>query len=158
MNVSKVLPTDSREVIDGTDELEVKAKQAVADKILNRDIRQYLNEHYPDVKGKHKTFLMFILRGYPVYKAYMLANNAEIPVSSAGSMGYRWLKKLKVPFDDLLEFAGHGSDQIAEALTDLKNKDSDGYLRHIIKLKKLDAERIEHSGEITIRFEKDLDD
>jgi hypothetical protein len=130
------------------DELKKKAQEAVDDKIYNKDIKAYIKERWSDLKPKEVHFLMYLMKGYPGWKSYMMAQGTETSIEAAKVQAYRWTRKLDVSFDELLEFSGHGTDQIAEALTNLKAKDEDAYLRHIIKLKKLDVQKIEHSGQI----------
>lgn len=134
------------------DILENKVQQVEDDRIFDKDIKQWIKERWPNINltKKEFDFVANLLKGYSGWQAYQLATGTTTQIASAKNQATRWARKLNLSFEELLEFAGHGVDQISETLDQLKTKDPDAYLRHIIKLKKLDVQKIELSGKVDV--------
>jgi len=143
---------------DNCDDLLNKAQQIVDEKYQTKLLKSFLFDTYK-IKQKHEVlfFMEFIKTGV-AFSSYKTAYAPTMSDSVARTASSQLLKKRGVSFEDWLEYAGHGTDSITEALDVLKEKSPNDYLKHISTLKKLDVRRIEHSGGIAIRFEKDLDD
>ena len=141
----------AQEAVD-KDVLQKKAQEAIDDKIYDDDVIIFIKERWgDDIKEKELQFILNLMKGMPMYKAYMdVAGVKTTSLRAAKNQAYRWARKLNIDFQELLEYSGHGTVEICEALDNLKERDEDAYLRHITKLKKLDVQRVEHSGSIQI--------
>lgn len=126
---------------------------------ISRDI---LLEHYKEefnglTENEIEFYINFIITGKK-YKSYQNAFNKNMTRGVAAVLANRLLKKIKISFVDYLDIAGHDNEKIKEALDSLFKSNKDKYLNHIIKFKQLDVQKIEHSGSLTIEYEKGLDD
>ena len=139
------------------DSLEQKANEAVNNKLNKLEASRYIREEYGITNVKHLKFFVEMMKEKYAYKAYQNVYGKGMAMNIATVRASELMKKYKVNFIDWLELSGHGTDAITEALDDLKNTDSDKYLKHITNLKQLDIKRIEHSGTFKIEFEKDID-
>lgn len=111
-------------------------------------LKSELKEEFENITKKELDFyLEFIMTG-KAYRSYQNAYDPEMGRATAAVLANRLLKKVKINFVDFLDYAGHGPDKISEALDALYEKDKDQYLKHITKLKQLDVQKIEHSGQI----------
>ena len=130
-----------------------KAKQIITDNADNKALKyiksKLKSENQVLTKREIDFYIEFIKTG-KIYKSYQKAFGEDISYQVAAVLGNRLLKKVKVDFLEFLEVSGHGPDKITEALDALFEKDKDAYLKHVTRLKQLDVQRIEHSGQIDI--------
>lgn len=136
------------------DELEKKAMQVVDQDIAERDIRDYMNERWPNrLKLWEERFIIDLMTsgGY-AYESYARAKyyDDDYNKSTAKTGACRTIKRLGISYAELLDYTGHGPDTITGALSAVLEDDPDKYLKHITKLKQLDVKKIEHSGTVEL--------
>jgi hypothetical protein len=133
--------------------LVLAAEKAITNKASNKAlkyIKQELKEEFSNLTKRELDFYIeFIITGR-AYSSYQKAFDPEMNRNTASTLANRLLHKVKINFVDFLEYAGHGPDRISEALDTLFDKDKDQYLKHITKLKQLDVQKVEHSGQIML--------
>jgi hypothetical protein len=145
-----VLEDKAQQAIDD-DLLKQKAEEAVAEANYEKDVKEYIKERWPDIKLWEKRFIIELMKGgKPLYKCYQDALGNGVKESSAKNGATRILKKLNIPFSELLDYTGHGEDTMIEALDDMREEDVDKYLKHITKLKQLEVQHVELNGSISM--------
>lgn len=114
------------------------------------DLKKYIKEKFPDVRDKKQIafFIKFIITGKA--QASYMAVYPDAKKNSASVLACNLLKNVNFTASDWLDFAGHTIESVTEALDSLKQSNPDAYLKHVIKLKQLDVQKIEHTGAITI--------
>ena len=135
-----------------------KSIQVVTDRQNRLEATKFLKEKYNITNPKHlKFFIQTVVKQY-AYQAYKAVYGEHMSNNVARVRASSLMKKYKIDRLEWLELCGHGMDSVVEALQDLKDNDSDKYLKHLTNIKQWDMKRVEHTGDFTIKFEKDLDD
>ena len=113
------------------------------------ELERYIAENY-QVRNKSKlAFLIeFIKTGK--MKASYKKFHPDVTDGSAAAMASKFLKDINFTVSNFLDVAGHDVESITAALDELKATDPDKYLNHVEKLKKLDVQKVEHSGTISL--------
>jgi len=130
------------------DVLQNKAQQAVDASHTEKVMRAFLKEKYNIKNKRHIEFFIEFMKSGVAYKAYMKVYAPTMANNVARVMASKLMKQYDISFEDWLDYAGHGTDSINEALSALKDKNPDDYLKHITKLKQLDVKKVHVSGEI----------
>jgi hypothetical protein len=119
-------------------------------------LRDHLEKEYEITNPAYvKFFYYYINNGFVAYDAYMRAFEIENK-RSAQVMGSKLLRN--IDFTKLLDLSGHGVDAINDALERLKIKKPDKYLHFQSKFRGMDTQKIEHSGQVNVILESELDE
>lgn len=133
-------------------ELLDKAKQVVEKEEnipQDKELMNYIKGEYGINNRRQLAFIVeYIKNGGKVVKAYKLIYGQHITKGSAGVLGCKILKKISV--GELLEFMGHGLENIDKAMTTLLTKDPANYMKYQAQFRKWDTQEIKHSGSIDI--------
>lgn len=127
-----------------------KAQEVLDEEIERKNIRKFLKEEHSISSKREIEFYIEFIRTGQAYKSYQKIYAPTMKRGSAAVLANRIINKHKITFLDWLEYAGHGTDAITEALDQLREKDPDAYLKHITKFKQLDIQKVEHSGTINL--------
>lgn len=108
-------------------------------------LKFYFRELDKDIKPKHLAFLLeYICNGFVAYKAYMKIY-PNCSKHSAECLAGRILKHISI--GDLLNLCGFGYEKI---INDLGKLGPDRRLHYLIKLHRLDYEKVEHAGAMNV--------
>lgn len=119
---------------------------------------QWLREEYNIKDEKQLAFVLEYIKTRKVAESYKSVYGQKMNTNVAAASASRVLRKVKFSIIDILNLTGHGQESITEALNKLKKESADKYLNHMEKLHKLDIQRVEHSGQLTIKYEKEFDE
>lgn len=113
------------------------------------ELQRYIAENY-QIQNKNKlAFIIEFIKTGKMKDSY-LKFHPNVTDASARAMASKFLRDINFTVSDFLDVAGHDVESITEALDRLKATDPDKYLNHVEKLRKLDVQKVEHSGTITL--------
>lgn len=119
---------------------------------------KWLERDYNISDKKHLAFLLEYIKTRNPVTAYRNVYGKKMATSVAAASASRLLKTVKFSIIDILNVTGHGVEAASKALDELRKTSPDKYLTHLEKLHQLDIQRVEHTGNITIKYEKDFDE
>lgn len=122
-----------------------KVNQIVDEDTERKTLTNFLRNKHGIHSQKHIDFYIEFMKCGIAYKAYQKVFAPNMNRGTAAVAANRLFNKHKVNFLDFLIYAGHGPDSIVEALTALKDKDPDAYLKHLAKYGQYEVDKVEHS-------------
>ena len=131
------------------DELEKKANEVVDNIEPDKELSKIIKEEFNISNRKQITFILeYVRNGGSITKAYQTIYGSHINNHVACTIGGRILKK--VDLGRLLDYSGHGFDKIFSAMDKLHDKDPANYMKYQSKLRGLDKQTVELSGEVKV--------
>lgn len=145
--------------MSGTKELEDKALQVVQEeenKPYDKELARLFKDEFNVSNRNQIAFCVeYVKNGGNATRAYKKIYNEYMNDHTACVLGSKILRKIDIGL--LLDFMGHGIDQIDQAMNKLLEKDPASYMKYQTTLRRWDIQRIEHSGDLTIKYEQEFD-
>ena len=135
------------------DALEQAAIKAVANKQnhkAEKELKDFIQETYKIDDKREIAFILQFIKTGKSYKSYQAVYGEHITMGSAAVLANRILNKAKFKIADFLDNSGHSIGEMMEVLETLKNDDPKEYIKYMLKLRGLDKQNIELSGEVSV--------
>lgn len=113
------------------------------------ELEKYIAENF-EIQNKNKLAFMMEFIKTGKMKASYKKFHPDVTDASARAMASKFLRDINFKVSDFLDVAGHDVESITDTLDELRERDPDKYLNHVERLKKLDVQRVEHSGTISL--------
>lgn len=131
------------------DNLEDKANEAIQNEPVEKELYKIIKEEFNISNKNQIAFIIeYVKNGGKIAKAYRLIYGSHINVNTASHVGGRILRRIDM--SRLLDYSGHGIDKMFSAMDKLYEDDPASYMKFQTKLRNLDNQKVELSGEIKV--------